>query len=79
MISTQQEYEGTLKQVEHLQEWLARCLAEHPNGESGHTTSGIRKLLARYHEELAVYEAELEHRIKAEAIKNRLNKQASIA
>lgn len=54
MISTSHEYRMALGELRRLEDWLARLLREHP--AKGLTKSGIRKMTARLHEELAVYE-----------------------
>ncbi len=53
MITTIVEYE---KAQAELQDRLARLRYEHPIGEKGFTKAGIRKLIARLNEELAVFE-----------------------
>jgi hypothetical protein len=35
---------------------LARLQQDHPPGSKGFTKAGVRKMIARLHEELAVYE-----------------------
>jgi len=47
--------EGRLQRLQRLQE-------EHPIGSKGFTKAGIRKLIARLHEELAIYEGSEEAR-----------------
>ena len=44
------------------QERLDPLQRDHPIGEKGFTKAGIRKLIARLHEELAVYEGSEEAR-----------------
>ena len=39
-----------------LEEWLPRLQREHPAPSHGLSKAGIRKMIARLHEELAVYE-----------------------
>ena len=43
-----------------MEDWLARLRQEHPNPAKGLTKAGIRKMLARLHEELAEYEGSQE-------------------
>jgi len=37
---------------------LAKLLEENSDGEKGFTKAGVRKMIARLHEELAVFEAQ---------------------
>jgi hypothetical protein len=50
------EYEKTQAELKDLQERLDRLQRDHPIGEKGFTKAGIRKLIARLNEELAVFE-----------------------
>ena len=63
MIATQTEYDKTLDELRDLQDRLAKLQQEHPVGEKGFTKAGIRKLIARLNEELAVYEGSEEARL----------------
>lgn len=63
MIRTQTEYDKTLDELRDLQDRLAKLQQEHPVGEKGFTKAGIRKLIARLNEELAVYEGSEEARL----------------
>ena len=56
MISNAQEYQKAQEELSHLEDWLSRLQREHPVPEKGLTKAGIRKMIARLHEELAVYE-----------------------
>ncbi|MEI7686554.1 MAG: hypothetical protein WCL32_16160 [Planctomycetota bacterium] len=40
----------------HLEQWLSRIQAESPVPAKGFTKAGIRKMIARLHEELAICE-----------------------
>ncbi|MCI0744392.1 MAG: hypothetical protein L0Y58_03200 [Verrucomicrobia subdivision 3 bacterium] len=60
MISTAQEYETAQRELSHLEEWLARLQREHPAPSHGLSKAGVRKMIARLHEELAVYEGSQE-------------------
>lgn len=60
MISNAQEYEKAQEELRHLEDWLARLQREHPVPDKGLTKAGIRKMIARLHEELAVYEGSQE-------------------
>lgn len=62
MITTENEYRKAQTEVQDLQDRLARLQREHPIGENGFTKAGIRKLIARLNEELAVFEASEEAR-----------------
>jgi hypothetical protein len=56
MISSVQEYRKAQEELRHLEDWLARLQREHPIPQKGLTKAGIRKMIARLHEELALYE-----------------------
>jgi hypothetical protein len=56
MISSVQEYRKAQEELQHLEDWLARLQREHPIPQKGLTKAGIRKMIARLHEELAFYE-----------------------
>ena len=60
MISTPVEYEMAKQELRELEERLAHVEREHPLPERGYTKAGIRKLIARIHEELGVYEGSSE-------------------
>jgi len=60
MISSAHEYEMAKEELRELEERLARVEQEHPLPEKGYTKAGIRKLIARIHEELGVYEGSRE-------------------
>jgi hypothetical protein len=62
MISTVVEYEKAQSELVDLQNRLASLQEHHPIGEKGFTKAGIRKLIARLNEELAVFEASEEAR-----------------
>jgi hypothetical protein len=62
MISSPAEYEKAREELRVLEERLARLQEAHPSGSKGFTKAGIRKLIARLHEELAVYEGSEEAR-----------------
>ncbi len=57
MIANPTEYEKAQEEIHILEERLARLQQTHPIGSKGFTKAGIRKMIARLHEELAVYEA----------------------
>ena len=56
MISNANEYGKAQEELRHLEDWLARLQRDHPNASKGLTKAGIRKMIARLHEELAIYE-----------------------
>jgi hypothetical protein len=60
MIQTVEEYQKAQDELRHLENWLQRLQQEHPVPAKGLTKAGIRKLIARLHEELAVYEGSRE-------------------
>ena len=62
MIATEIEYEKAQLELRDLQQRLERLQRDHPTGENGFTKAGIRKLIARLNEELAVFEGSEEAR-----------------
>jgi hypothetical protein len=62
MISSSAEYEKAREELRVLEERLARLQQDHPIGSKGFTKAGVRKMIARLHEELAVYEGSEEAR-----------------
>lgn len=62
MIATTTEYEKTQHELHLLEQRLARLQESHPVGSKGFTKAGIRKMIARLHEELAEYEGSEEAR-----------------
>jgi hypothetical protein len=60
MISSAQEYEAAQEELRHLEDWLCRMQREHPAPSHGLSKAGIRKMIARLHEELAIYEGSQE-------------------
>ena len=62
MITTTVEYERAQSELRDLQERLAQLQRDYPIGEKGFTKAGIRKLIARLNEELAVFEGSEEAR-----------------
>ena len=63
MIASSVEYEKVQEELRILEERLERLQQEHPIGSKGFTKAGIRKMIARLHEELAVYEGSEEVRL----------------
>jgi hypothetical protein len=62
VIATGTEYEKAKEELRSLEDRLNRLQEAHPLGSKGFTKAGIRKMIARLHEELAVYEAREESR-----------------
>lgn len=54
MIFNLTEYEKAQEEMRILEERLERLQQTHPIGSKGFTKAGIRKMIARLHEELAV-------------------------
>lgn len=63
MITTAVEYEKAQSELQDLQDRLTRLQREYPIGVNGFTKAGIRKLIAKLNEELAVFEGSEEARI----------------
>ena len=62
MIANITEYQKAQEEIRTLEERLTRLQQAHPIGSKGFTKAGIRKMIARLHEELAVYEGSEESR-----------------
>lgn len=62
MIASATEYEKAQEELRSLEERLAQLQQTHPAGAKGFTKAGIRKMIARLHEEIAVYEGSEEAR-----------------
>ncbi len=60
MIANAEQYQTAQKELRQLEDRLSRLQQEFPLGVKGLTKAGVRKLIARLHEELAVYEGNLE-------------------
>jgi len=56
MIRDLNEYEKAEEEMRILEERLERLQKEHSVGSKGFTKAGVRKMIARLHEELAVFE-----------------------
>ncbi len=56
MISNITEYEKAQEEIRILVDRLERLQKTHPIGSKGFTKAGIRKMIARLHGELAIYE-----------------------
>jgi DNA topoisomerase VI subunit A len=57
MISSALDYQKAQEEIQALEERLRALQQVHPVGSKGFTKAGVRKLIARLHEELALYEA----------------------
>jgi hypothetical protein len=62
MIANVTEYQKAQEEIRALEERLERLQEAHPIGSKGFTKAGIRKMIARLHEELAVFEGSEESR-----------------
>jgi DNA-binding transcriptional MerR regulator len=62
MITTTIQYEQAQAELLDLQQRLEQLQRLHSLGEKGFTKAGIRKLIARLNEELAVFEGSEEAR-----------------
>jgi hypothetical protein len=62
MITTAEQYHKAQEELRQLEERLHRLQQRNPLGAKGFTKAGIRKMIARLHEELALYEGSLEVR-----------------
>ena len=60
MITDAEQYQKAQEELRQLEERLHRLQQSHPLGSKGFTKAGIRKMIARLHEELAVYEGNQE-------------------
>jgi hypothetical protein len=62
MIASLNEYEKAQEELRALENRLEQLQRDNPLGSKGFTKAGIRKLIARIHEELAVFEGSREAR-----------------
>ena len=62
MITTAEQYHQVQEELRQLEERLHRLQQRHPLGAKGFTKAGVRKMIARLHEELAMYEGSQEVR-----------------
>jgi hypothetical protein len=62
MIANADEYQRAQTELRDLEARLDRLQRDHPLGSKGFTKAGVRKMIARLHEELAVYEGSQEAR-----------------
>ena len=66
MIATATEYQKAQEELHDLEARLRRLEQSHPDGSKGFTRAGIRKMIARLHEELAVYEGSEEAKLPSQ-------------
>ena len=62
MITNAAEYEKAEEELRNLEGRLERLQQSNPIGSKGFTKAGIHKMIARIHEELAIYEGSEEAR-----------------
>jgi hypothetical protein len=62
MIASADEYQKAQSELRDLEARLDRLQRDHPLGSKGFTKAGVRKMIARLHEELAQYEGSQEAR-----------------
>jgi hypothetical protein len=62
MIANATEYQKAQEELRSLEERLARLQQIGSIGSKGFTKAGVRKMIARLHEELAVFEGSEEAR-----------------
>jgi hypothetical protein len=62
MIANETDYEKAQQEIRVLEARLERLQQANPIGTKGFTNAGIRKMIARLHDELAVYEGSEEAR-----------------
>jgi len=60
VIASTHDYEKAREELRLLEERLQRLQVEYPLPAKGLTRAGVRKLIARLHEELAVFEGSQE-------------------
>jgi hypothetical protein len=62
VITNAAEYEKAEEELRNLEGRLERLQQSNPIGSKGFTKAGIHKMIARIHEELAIYEGSEEAR-----------------
>ena len=62
MITNIGEYQQAQEELRDLEKRLEHLQRQHPLGAKGFTKAGLRKMIARLHEELAVFEGSQEAR-----------------
>ena len=62
MIANEIEYQKAQDELRELERRLERLQQGHASGSKGFAKAGVRKMIARLHEELAIYEGSEEAR-----------------
>jgi hypothetical protein len=62
MIASAAEYDQVQQELRDLEQRLERLQRANPVGAKGFTKAGIRKMIARLHEELAIFKGSEEAR-----------------
>jgi hypothetical protein len=65
VITTAAEYEKAHSDLRLLEQRIADLERDHPVGEKGFTKAGVRKMIAKINEELAVFESREQARLAA--------------
>ena len=60
MITNAEQYQKAQEELLQLEDRLRRLHKDHAPGAKGFTKAGIRKMIARLHEELGLYEGSQE-------------------
>jgi hypothetical protein len=60
MVTDAEQYQKAQEELQLLEDRLHRSQQSYPLGEKAFTKAGIRKMIARLHEELALYEGSQE-------------------
>ncbi|MFM1903687.1 MAG: hypothetical protein RLZZ440_1587 [Planctomycetota bacterium] len=63
MITNAAEYEKAHSDLRILEQRISDLERDHPVGEKGFTKAGVRKMIAKINEELAVFESREEARL----------------
>jgi hypothetical protein len=63
VITNAAEYEKAHSDLRILEQRIADLERDHPVGEKGFTKAGVRKMIAKINEELAVFESSEEARL----------------
>jgi hypothetical protein len=63
VITNAAEYEKAHSDLRILEQRIADLERDHPVGEKGFTKAGVRKMIAKINEELAVFESREEVRL----------------
>lgn len=63
MVGNANERRRAEEEPAHLEQWLERLQCDHPAPAKGLAKAGVRKVIARPHEELALYGGRQEARL----------------